>query len=230
MRHLKKLAVSLAICIALSAVGQTPSANPATASVEFRYENPSLQPARYMILLHEDGNGRFQAETGPAAPDDIAALPAQGQERKIHISDAATKRIFSTARQKQLFATACENGGDKVAFQGKKTLTYAGPEGRGSCIYNYSKDQQIEWITNEFEGIASTLEEGRRLQLEHDHGRLTLDAELETLDTMAHNGQALELDNIAPTLQQIAGDDAVMQRVQKRARNLLLFQSKSAGK
>jgi hypothetical protein len=71
------------------------------------------------------------------------------------------------------------------------------------------------------QGIAATLEAGRRLELEHEHGRLSLDAELESLETMAVNGQALELETIQPTLLAIVKDDAVLQRAQKRARHLL---------
>ena len=71
------------------------------------------------------------------------------------------------------------------------------------------------------QGIAATLESGRRLDIEHEHGRLSLDAELETLEGMVQNGQALELQNIEPTLLAIVKDDAVLQRAQKRARHLL---------
>jgi hypothetical protein len=38
---------------------------------------------------------------------------------------------------------------------------------------------------------------------------------------MVHEGRALELENIAPLLQTLAGDEAVLQRVQRRARTLL---------
>ena len=49
-------------------------------------------------------------------------------------------------------------------------------------------------------GLASTLEEGRRLTVQHEHARLVLDAELETLTTLVHDGQATEVQNIAPIL------------------------------
>jgi hypothetical protein len=38
---------------------------------------------------------------------------------------------------------------------------------------------------------------------------------------MVHDGRALEVENIAPVLQAIAGDDAVLKRVQRRAQALL---------
>lgn len=193
----------------------------APATVTFRFENPQLQPATYTITVHEDGTGHFHADAGHASPDDTAALPSEGQDRAIQITSPTVERIFETARAKKFFNITCENGDAHIAFTGKKALGYQGTDGRGICSYNYSKDPKIQWLTTEMQGIAATLEEGRRLQLEHEHGRLSLDAELETLEQMAMNGQALELQNVAQILLAIVKDDAVLQRAQKRARHLL---------
>jgi hypothetical protein len=225
MRTLKDGAAILLLCAAAVPVyAQSPSSQ---AAVEFQYENAKQQLAKYVILVREDGTGHFHAAAGEVSPDDIAALPQPAQDRDIHISKAATERIFTIARQKKFFAMDCESGAANIAFQGKKTLRYAGPGGTGSCSYNYSKDAQIQWLTREFEGTASTLDEGRKLAVQHEHGRLSLDAELETLETLVHNGQAVELTNIAPTLREIAGDEAVLQRAQKRARQLLFEADKA---
>ncbi len=205
--------LALALCVATEA--QPP------ATVTFHFEDARMQPAKYTITVHEDGTGRFHAEGGPTAADDIAALPSEGQDRPIQLTAPTTERIFTTARAKKFFDTACEGGEAHIAFTGKKELGYQGADGHGSCTYNYSKDPKIEWLTTEMQGIAATLEAGRRLEIEHEHGRLSLDAELETLESMAQNGQALELGNIAPQLLAIVKDDAVLQRAQKRARHLL---------
>ena len=193
----------------------------APATVTFRFENQQLQPPTYVITVHEDGTGHFHADPGHASPDDTAALPSEGQDRAIQITSPTVERIFEIARAKKYFNITCETGDSHLAFTGKKELSYQGSDGHGSCTYNYSKDPKIQWLTTEMQGIAATLEEGRRLQLEHEHGRLSLDAELETLEQMAMNGQALELQNVAETLIAIVKDDAVLQRAQKRARHLL---------
>lgn len=205
----------LALLLCVVARAQPP------ATVTFHFENPQLQPAKYTITLHEDGNGRFQAEAGPTTPDDTAALPSEGQDRPIQATAATVEHVFAIARAKKFFNIACEGGDAHMAFTGKKELGYQGSDGHGGCSFNYSKDPKIQWLTTEMQGIAATLEEGRRLEIEHEHGRLSLDAELETLETMAQNGQALELQNIAQTLLAIVKDDAVLQRAQKRARHLL---------
>jgi len=69
--------------------------------------------------------------------------------------------------------------------------------------------------------MAATLDEGSKLQRQYEHGRLSLDSEMEVLEQMAHDERAIELENIAPILQTLAGDEAVLQRVQRRARALL---------
>jgi hypothetical protein len=208
-------AIGLALALCVAAQAQAP------ATVTFHFEDPRMQPAKYTITLHEDGTGHFHAEGGSTSPDDTAALPSEGQDRPIQATADTVAHIFAVARAKKFFNTACENGDAHVAFTGKKELGYQGADGHGGCFYNYSKDPKIEWLTTEMQGIAATLEEGRRLEIEHEHGRLSLDAELETLENMAQNGQALELGNIAQTLLAIVKDDAVLQRAQKRARHLL---------
>jgi hypothetical protein len=212
----RRLGLLGALCVfAVISFAQAP------ATVEFRFENQQLRPPKYVVTLHEDGSGQFHAEGSPASPDDPAALPSEAQDRPIQLTAATTQRIFKVARDKKFFAIACDSGDGRVAFTGKKLLTYQGPEGHGACTYIYSKDQQITWVTGEMQGIAATLEEGRRLEMQHEHGRLSLDAELETLENMVQNGQAAELGNIAPILVTIVKDDAVLERAQKRARHLL---------
>jgi hypothetical protein len=214
-------AVGFVVIAALAGVPYVAAQAQAPATVTFHFENAQLQPSKYAITLHEDGTGHFHADAGPSSPDDTAALPSEGQDRPIQVTSPTVERVFEIARAKKFFNMACENGDAHLAFTGKKDLGYQGTDGHGGCTFNYSKDPKIQWLTTEMQGIAATLEEGRRLQLEHEHGRLSLDAELETLDQMVQNGQALELGNIAQTLLAIVKDDAVLQRAQKRARRLL---------
>ncbi|MGA3227569.1 MAG: hypothetical protein ABSC65_27640 [Acidobacteriaceae bacterium] len=190
-----------------------------TAQIRFTYENPKLQPQKYVLTVEEDGTGHFRSEG--SGQSDGQSMSSEPQDRPIHISRTLREAMFAAARKSKLFAFPCDDGGKNVAFQGTKTLEYAGPEGKGSCVYNWSKNAQIEKLTDQFEAMASTLDEGSRLQRQYEHGRLSLDSEMEILDQMVHEGRAIELENIAPILQTLAGDEAVLQRVQRRARALL---------
>ena len=129
--------------------------------------------------------------------------------------------MFAAARKNKLFAKSCEDGGKNIAFQGTKTLEYEGPDGQGSCTYNWSKNGQIDKLTDQFEAIAATLDEGSKLQRQYEHERLSLDSEIEILEQMVGEGRAIEMEDIAPLLQTLAGDEAVLQRVQRHARSLL---------
>jgi hypothetical protein len=162
----------------------------------------------------------MRTATGALSPT-WAALPPEGQERDIVVSDKARESIFVAARKEHGFAMKCEGGGTKIAYQGMKTLAYNGPDAHGSCTYNYSGDPKIQWLTTEMLGIAAALEEGRRLTVEHAHGRLTLDAEFETLKKLVHDGDATEIENIDPVLQAIIVDENVITRARRRAQALL---------
>ena len=184
-----------------------------------RYENPKLQPPKYVVTVGEDGSGHYRSEAG--GPTDGQSMASEPLDRPIHISKALRDTMFAAARKNKLFAFSCDDGGKNIAFQGTKTLEYEGPEGKGSCMYNWSKNAQIDKLTDQFEAMAATLDEGSKLEREYEHGRLSLDSEMETLEQMVHDGRAIELENIAPMLQTLAGDEAVLQRVQRRARAML---------
>ncbi len=206
---------------------QTPANAPASATISFQFENAQLQPASYSLEIHEDGTGHYKSTPGNPTPGTgVDAGPAdyitpQALNREIKLSEPLRSQLFAAARSHRFFAMECEATKLHVAFTGKKTLTYSGTDGRGSCTYNYSKDDQLNRLAEQMEAIAFTLEEGQRMVLQHEHSRLALDAELETLQDAAKNGRALEIENIAPQLQSIADDEEVLLRARRRAKLLL---------
>ncbi len=168
-----------------------------TAQIRFTYENPKLQPHE----ICSDGRGRRQRAL-PVGGSGARGRPkhvvgASGSANSHHPKRCGTPCSRPRGRSK-LFAIPCDDGGKNVAFQGTKTLEYEGPEGKGSCVYNWSKNAQIEKLTDEFEAMAATLDEGSKLQRQYEHGRLSLDSEMEILEQMVHDGRAIEVENIAP--------------------------------
>jgi hypothetical protein len=204
--------------IALAVLPLLFSTPPPGAQIRFTYENPKLEPHKYLLVVGEDGSGNYHSEGSASSADGQSISPL---DRPIHVSKAVRESMFAAARKDKFFAKGCEDGGKNIAFQGTKTLEYEGPDGQGSCIYNWSKNGQIGKLTDQFEAIAATLDEGSKLQRQYEHGRLSLDSEMEILEQMVREGRAIEIENIAPLLQILAGDEAVLQRVQRRARTLL---------
>jgi hypothetical protein len=197
------------------------------ARVRFIFENPKLQPANYVLDIREDGTGHFRSEPGNAAVSSSDGVMPQPLEMDIKITEPLRSMLFKTARSHNFFSVACESTKAKVAFTGKKALQYAGPDGDGSCTFNWSHDQQLMKLSDDLIAVAFTLEEGRRLAVEHDHDRLSLDAELESLQDAVKGGRAQQIQNIAPQLQAIADDEKVMERARNRARQLLGSDGKS---
>ena len=76
-------------------------------------------------------------------------------------------------------------------------------------------------LTDFFQGMAYTLDEGRRLEFRQRYDRLGLDQEMATLLAQADAGRAPELGTIAPVLEALVADGDLLERVRLRARKLL---------
>jgi hypothetical protein len=188
--------------------------------MSFEFSNPGLTPALWRVEMHADGTGRYHSQPGASSAPDAQGLVPEAFDQQIEVSAPVREQLLGAARSHHLFAIECESR-HRVAFTGKKTVRYAGPEGQGSCTFNWSQDAEMMKVADTFTAISTTLEEGRRLRLEYLHDRLALDAELETLANQVKSGGAIELENIAPELRTIAGDEGVMKRAQARAAALL---------
>lgn len=196
--------------------------------VEVDFNNPGLSPAHWILTLYPDGTGHFRSESGPRevpAPGnwqekESTILQTPDLDRDIRVSAEFAARVFSAARRHGLFSEQCESR-MKVAFQGWKTLEYRGPEGQGSCRFNYSRDKEIQELGDSMLAVAGTILEGARLEMLLQHDRLGLDREMEYLLEAAGDGRVQQLGSIRSILERLAGDESVMARVRKRARELL---------
>ena len=198
------------------------AAEPAsTVKMSFDFANPALTPASYRIEFDGSGLGHYHSDPGSASPPDAHGASPETFDQQIQISPAVRDQLLALAGSAHLRAGDCESRHNKVAFTGQKTFTYSGPAGHAGCTFNWSQDAQLMKAANTCMAISLTLEEGRRLRLAYLHDRLSLDAELETLAASVKGGNALELQNIAPELEAIASDRAIMKRAQMRAAALL---------
>lgn len=210
MRPMKTAAV-MCLLFACAAFALDPASSQNGANIRFNFENAQLQPPAYTLQISENGTGSYSA----GSPD------AQAADQAIRIQDPLLAKLFQTARANHFFATDCDAKKSGIAFTGKKTLNYSGSDGSGSCTFNYSHDAALNQMASDLMAVAYTLQVGDRLKLEHRHDRLSLNSELEGLQSAARDRQALELENIGPVLRSIADDDAVMNLARNRARALL---------
>jgi hypothetical protein len=196
------------------AVGQQP------AQFQIDFTNAQLVPSHWTLKFDAEGNGQFDAEGGHPGKEEETMIWAGDVHRPVQLSAAFTNQVFATARMRKWFAFPCESH-MKVAFQGTKRLSYSGPEGSGTCEFNYSRDKEIEALGSSLLGVEFTILSGARMEKLLQHDRLGLDQELDNLETAARGGNAIEMGVIRDTLTRIASDEQVMERARRRARQLL---------
>lgn len=211
---MKRLAMVLVLLWAARCLGE---ANPLVV-VEF--SNPALIPARWSLQIRPDGTAHFRSERGNAPRVPGQTIEAANLDKDVRVSPAFAEHVFKVAKQKRLFNLNCESHMN-VAFQGTKRFSYSGPDGGGSCEFNYSKDQDIQGLSDAVTSLATTLVEGARLQQLLLHDRLGLDKETEVLTESVADGRANQVGSIRDILERLADDEQVLERVRRRARALL---------
>lgn len=222
-RVIASVAAAFMLYLPLAAAQTTsgPAANP-VFTVEF--SNPGLAPGHWTLTIHPDGSGHFTSERAAAPTDHSGELGLPGIDRDISVSQKFAENVFAVAQKHSWFNQECESH-LKVAFQGSKKLSYSGPQGSGSCTYNYSKDKDIEALGDSAIAVAMTIQEGAKLEMLLQHDPLGLDKEMGLLTNAAHEGRAQQLCAISTILQRLAQDDHVMEMVRKQARLLLASDS-----
>jgi hypothetical protein len=214
-------AVWLALAVAALALPARGAAGTAAGPVvQVDYSNPGLSPSHWTLTLHPNGSGHFHSERGSAKAAGLETIEAPNVDRDIQVSGEFAERVFQTAHRHRLFSADCESH-LKVAFQGWKKLSYSGPEGQGTCEFNYSNDKQIQALGDSLVAVADTIVEGARLEMLLQHDRLGLDRETEYLVEAAGDGRAQQICTIRSILERLAEDEGVLERVRKRARVLL---------
>lgn len=202
------------------------SAAAATPQVTFQFERAGLPVPKFTIVVHEDGTGTYRGEEAPVSGGARAAAlqptsPGRPIDRPIKLSAPTVETIFKTARSLDHFNIPCASKAKNIADTGKKTLSYSGQDGQGSCVYNYSENKSVAQLTDTFQAIAFTMDEGRKLDFLHRYDRLGLYSEMDVLIHEVQEKRALEVGNIAPSLTAIVADEALMQKVRERAAKLL---------
>jgi hypothetical protein len=194
-----------------------------SAEVNFAFERPGVPVPQFVLRVHEDGSGSYQAEEmeGPGDGGLVHYAASKHIDRTMNLTPSMAAKIFAMARGLDRFKMDCESKKKNIAKTGKKTLSYAGSDGSGSCVYNFSDSKEVMALNDMFLAIANTMDEGRRLEFLHRYDRLGLDAEMSSLQEQAKTGRALELGTIAPVLTSIARDTALMERVRMSAAKLL---------
>jgi hypothetical protein len=179
--------------------------------VGFSFEpRPEAKMPVYSIALAVSGNGRYR----------------EGDEQpgRVMTASDATMATLLAVRNRVVPGT-CETHHSNIAKTGRKTLTvYMDGPGEGAkvaCEFEYSDDARLNAAVAAYQAMAESMQFGTRLEHAHRFDRLGLDAEMDALIAENKAGRAIELQNIAATLQSIEDDERVMERVRVKAGRLL---------
>jgi hypothetical protein len=211
---------ALFLAMFVATLGTPASHHDTGATFRVDFSNPGLTPSQWTLEFRPDGSGHFRSERGNTAPRDMKTIEVPDINRDVQVSSKFAERAFQVAIRHKLFNSGCESH-MKVAFQGTKKLTYNGPEGEGSCEFNYSKDTEIQALGDSMVAVATTIIEGARLETLLQHDPLGLDAEIQNVQEAAGDGRAQQICSIRDILERLSQDPAVMERVRKRAKALL---------
>ena len=192
----------------------------ATPSITFERIWEDFTPQSVTITVSADGAAKYSSRT-PGKNDDTDEFHTE-----FTMSHDRCDKLFRYATEANYFQGDFTFKKHAVASTGKKTLTYVDASRHFTTSYDYSEHKAIQEITSIFMGISNTIEHGRKLQFLRRFDKLGLESELKAMEDAAESHSLVEIQLIAPTLESIAEDHAILNIARQRA-NRLLAKAKS---
>lgn len=193
-------------------------ASPSQPTVGLTFDFPGSSPDHYTFEIRADGQARYES-SGKIAAD---AEDSDNFALDFSLSAETREKVFDLAARAKYFQKDLDSHRKNMAFTGKKTLTYKDSQRSGESTFNFSMDVAVQELMTLLQSLSTTLEMGHRLEYDYRYQKLALEAELKRAEEMARTGSPVELQAIAPILQQIVGDASVMNVSRARAQRLLV--------
>ena len=230
MRVLTRQLVLLALCSA-AALAQVdlepdkPVHNPPLPTITFTYQLDGAEPSHYALSVESSGRAGYRSN-GPESEAANLATPGHAVQGDPYVlrftmSKPACDRLFELAKNLDYFKGKYDYTKTRVANMGAKTLIFADPDRHNETSYNWSQNGQIQEITKLIQAMSSTLEFNRQLQDDYRYRKLGVDADLKNLEQAQQDGNATELQIVAPMLEKIVNDKSLLHIARVRAQRLL---------
>lgn len=237
------LALALILAVPAAAQRAKPEAkggaapeHPPVPTVTFTLDFPQAMPAHYVIRVESSGKATYRSDAPEDGVDPTTYAtpgkpPAPGDPYGLNFTMSAEtrERIFTLAAKLNYFRGNFDYTKGRIAASGIKTVVYADPTRHNETRYNWSENPLVEELTRLFQNLAQTVEFGRHLDHMYRYDRLGIDAELRRMEEAAGNNELVELQAIAPSLQRIVDDTAVLHIARLRAEKLLARLRPAAG-
>ena len=193
-----------------------PNLNPPIPTIKYDRVWEPYTPQNVDISVQATGPTNYVSRNPLSTPEQKGADP--DYILNFTMSERSRDKLFRAAQATNYFHGDFTFKKHAVASTGKKTLTYADRDRHFETNYDYSDNNAIQEITGIFEGISRTVEHGRKLQFLRRFDRLGLEDELKGME---NESNLAELQIIAPTLESIANDPAILNIARQRAKRLL---------
>jgi len=203
----------LILCCVVSAYSQ----QTVVPTVSFTFDFPGSDPDHYVISVSEDGSASYDSDS-KLSPESTAG---DSFHSDFTASPAARARVFDLAKRAHDFEGQIDSKSKNLAFTGTKILTFKDAQKSTRASYNYSPVPPVQELTAFFQALSNTLEFGHRLDYCLRYQKLALDEELRKMEEFSNNGGLEEISSVAPVLQKIADDPAVIKVVRARAQRML---------
>lgn len=204
----------LLICLVTQFGGSQGADSP---TITFTLDFPGSQPSHYSMRVERNGSAHYESTSKLSADSD--------EEDSFTYDFTATEevrqKVFGLAVKAGYFQQDLDSHRKNMAFTGKKVLSYKDGQRHGEATYNYSPNAAVQELTNIFQSISATLEYGHRLEYARRYQKLALAEELKHMEESARSSPLLEIQAIAPILQQIVDDPGVINVSRARAQKLL---------
>jgi len=201
------------LCCLISAHGQ----QAVIPTVTFTCDFPGSEPDHYVISVSDNGSASYDSNS-KLSPESDAGDPFH---MGFTMSPTGRTRVFDLAKRAHYFEGQIDSKNKNIAFTGAKILTYKDAQKNTRASYNYSPVAPVQELTAFFQSLSTTLEFGHRLDYYLRYQKLALDEELKKMEEISNSHQLEEISAVAPVLQKIADDPAVIKVVRARAQRLL---------
>jgi len=203
-------------CLFFCSVDLAQAQQTVVPTVTFTCDFPGSEPDHYVISVSADGSASYDSDSklNPESSGDP-------YHSDFTVSLAARTRVFDLARRAHYFEGQIDSKNKNLASTGTKTLAYKDAQKSAHAAYNYSPVSSVQELTSLFQALSTTLEFGHRLDYYLHYQKLALDDELKKMEEMWNSHEIQEISAVAPVLQKIADDPAVIKVVRARAQRLL---------
>ncbi len=188
--------------------------------VAFTFELTGADPQHYEIAVEATGRAAYRS-TGHLHADSPGSAGGDPYLIRFAMSQVTRQEIFDLAARAHYFEKNVAYTKGRLANMGAKTLTYSDDKVLHQQTYNYSSMSPVQQLTEIFQNISSTLEMGRRLEFSYKYEKLGVDEDLRNMDDAAKSNRLLEVQALAPLLNQIANDPSILNIARERAKKLL---------